>query len=81
MCLLVGTPTACYFVPPGTRTACENMVFRQCPHFATREQEEQPLTVEDRLSQIGARLGTMETQVSTILDILQNRYSQHQQRP
>ncbi|KAH1106372.1 hypothetical protein J1N35_010140 [Gossypium stocksii] len=63
-----------------TRTARRNMVFRQRPQFATQEQEEQPMTVEAHLSQIEARLGTMETQVATIFDILQSRHSQHQWR-
>ncbi|KAH1131028.1 hypothetical protein J1N35_002406 [Gossypium stocksii] len=63
----------------GTRTSRGNMVFRQRPQPTTREQEEQPLTLEARLSRIEARLGTMETQVSTILDILQSCHSQHQQ--
>ncbi|KAH1107695.1 hypothetical protein J1N35_011463, partial [Gossypium stocksii] len=71
MGLLVGTPTASYFAPPSTRTTRGNMVFRQLSHFTTREQEEQPLTMEACLSQIEAQLGTVETQVSTILDILQ----------
>ncbi|KAH1063404.1 hypothetical protein J1N35_028391 [Gossypium stocksii] len=79
MGLLTGTPTAFYFVPPGTRTTRGNMVFHQCPQPTSREQEDQPLTVEARLSRIEARLRIMETQVSTILDILQSRYSQHQQ--
>ncbi|KAK5803992.1 hypothetical protein PVK06_031641 [Gossypium arboreum] len=65
MSLLVGTPTAYYFVPPGTWAARGNMVFHRRPHFTTREQEEQPPTLEARLSRIEARLGTMETQVST----------------
>ncbi|KAH1064126.1 hypothetical protein J1N35_029113 [Gossypium stocksii] len=53
-CLLAGTPTACYFNPLGTRTTRGNMVFCQRPHFTTREQEEQPLTMEARLSRIEA---------------------------
>ncbi|KAH1108003.1 hypothetical protein J1N35_011771 [Gossypium stocksii] len=79
MSLLDGTPTTCYFVPLGTRTTRGNMVFHQHPYSITGEQEEQPLTVEVHLSQIEARLGIMETQVSTILDILQSCYSQCEQ--
>ncbi|KAH1122219.1 hypothetical protein J1N35_005379, partial [Gossypium stocksii] len=56
------------------RTTCENMGFHQHPHINTREKEKQPLSVEAHLSRIEARLGTMENQVSTILDILQSRY-------
>ncbi|KAH1066174.1 hypothetical protein J1N35_031161, partial [Gossypium stocksii] len=56
---------------PSIRTTRGNMVFRQRPQPTSREQEEQPLSVEVRLSWIEARLGTMETQVSTILEILQ----------
>ncbi|KAK5793293.1 hypothetical protein PVK06_034435 [Gossypium arboreum] len=54
MGLLVGTPTSCYFVPPGTQTTRRNMVFCQRLHINAREQEEQPLPVEARLSQIEA---------------------------
>ncbi|KAH1073536.1 hypothetical protein J1N35_025864, partial [Gossypium stocksii] len=55
-----------------TRATRENKVFRKHPHINTKEQEEQPLTVEARLSRIEARLDTMETQVATILNILQS---------
>ncbi|KAH1073556.1 hypothetical protein J1N35_025884 [Gossypium stocksii] len=67
----LSTLTMYYFVPLGIRTACNNMVFRQCHNFTTREQEEQtPSSIEAHLSCTEAHLKTMETQVSTILDIL-----------
>ncbi|KAH1082614.1 hypothetical protein J1N35_022375 [Gossypium stocksii] len=75
MGLLASTLTVYYFVPPGTRTTYGNKAFRQRPHFTTREQEEQPLSsVEARLSQIKARFEIVETQVSTILNILQSHH-------